>query len=325
MAEREGGAVGHGLTAWCLVTNAHQARAQPKRTAQAPTQGAADADSLHKADKALQCSRPLRRAAGSSQSASLARHRGSAHVRLLAGLEAARPRPAPPRAPRRPPPASPPPLQRPPPRPPLQPPLPPVRVSRASLHASSPNACLRDDVGPVRTLVSSSAEAGASAQLRVPCLGVKESYHFVGWCGGPEPALMSWIVQTVATHQRRARSSRTSPTPPRALRPRPPRPPARAAAASAAAATPPTADAAPASRCRYAPAAAASAGRPATNCCTTSVTPARPPRGALLRAGKHRRGWAQPRGTGAAVASADARVISCSAVHPSMQQGCGIG
>lgn len=91
---------------------------------------------------------------------------GSAHVRLLAGLEAARPRPAPPRAPRRPPPASPPPPQRPPPRPPLQPPLPPVRVSRASLHASSPNACLRDDVGPVRTLVSSSAEAGASAQLR---------------------------------------------------------------------------------------------------------------------------------------------------------------
>jgi hypothetical protein len=42
----------------------------------------------------------------------------------------------------------------------------PPSAFRASLHASSPNACLPDDVGPIRTLVSSSAEAGASAQLR---------------------------------------------------------------------------------------------------------------------------------------------------------------
>ncbi len=166
MAEREGGAVGHGLTAWCLVTNAHQARAQPKRTALAPTQGAADADSLHKAEKALRCTRPLRRAAGSSQSALLARHRGERARALAGGLgscppppcAAARATPAAARvtaasaAPAR--------LGRPCSR------RCPPSAFRASLHASSPNACLPDDVGPIRTLVSSSAEAGASAQLR---------------------------------------------------------------------------------------------------------------------------------------------------------------
>jgi len=250
---------------------------------------------------------------------------GSAHVRLLAGLEAARPRPAPPRAPRRPPPASPPPLQRPPASAaPAAAAAPRPRFAPACMHQAPMLACLmtwgpfvRLSAAPQRQVRLRSSEPMPGRKGKLPFCGlVWGTRACTNELNNPDSSAAPAASALVATVP--SAPARAAPAPATAAS-------ARAAAASAAAATPPTADAAPASRCRYAPAAAASAGRPATNCCTTSVTPARPPRGALLRAGKHRRGWAQPRGTGAAVASADARVISCSAVRPSMQQGCGIG
>jgi hypothetical protein len=101
-------AIGRGQTAWCVVMDAHQAQAQPEGTALALTRGAAHAESPHGADNASMHPRPLACSRNLAINLATDGHRRHAHVRSLAGSEAARPRHAPL------------PPQRPPPRPPLQ-------------------------------------------------------------------------------------------------------------------------------------------------------------------------------------------------------------